>query len=102
MDFVTIEENDQKIRIASKGEDLLVTLEEGRRYGGAAEIRVPLSVVEALLGETEDGRLDIAAALKALGEEKGGRLVEVRDGEDHIEVWVDALADSDRGDAKRH
>jgi hypothetical protein len=98
MDFVTIKENDQEIRIASKDEDLLVTLDEGKRGKAGAEIRVPLKVVEALLGGAVEDELDFAAALRVLGEGKGSQLVTMRDGDESVRVWVDADAESDKHD----
>jgi hypothetical protein len=53
------------------------------------EVRIPLSVVDALLSGKKD-ELDLVAGLRMLSAQGDTELVSVKDGEDTVRVWVDS------------
>ncbi|MGA2419392.1 MAG: hypothetical protein ABSG69_04870 [Candidatus Acidiferrum sp.] len=53
------------------------------------EVRIPLSVVDALLSAGKD-QLDLVAGLKALSAQGDTELVSVKDEENSVRVWVDS------------
>jgi len=85
-ELVTIESMEDHIVVSKSGEVLLVTVrdDDDKR----AEIRIPIAVMDALLS-APDGRLNIVAAVKALGERGRGELVAVTDGTSRVRIWID-------------
>src|SRR5271163_1885347 len=53
------------------------------------EVKIPLSVVDALLSSGKD-QLDLVAGLKALSAQGDTELVSVKDEENSVRVWVDS------------
>jgi hypothetical protein len=53
------------------------------------EVKVPLSVIDALLSGKKD-ELDLVAGLRTLSAQGDTELVSVKDGEDTVRVWVDS------------
>ena len=91
--FVTVEEEDQKVRVWKEDGYLMVSVDEGDR-GDNVEVRVPARVVDALLsGEGEE--LDLVAAMEALVEEGEGQLITVSGDSENVRVWVDRIAEAD-------
>ncbi len=85
-EFVTIRSRDESVRVAKETGYLLV-LAEDETGGESVRVRVPIAVVEAMLGGAED-ELDLRAGLEALGEETGELVVVEADGET-IRIWID-------------
>ena len=87
-EFVTIEEEDETIRVRREGDFIRIDI-EGRNHGDPEQVHVgiPVAVVDALFsgdGET----LNIEDALSELSKERGG-IVHVDDGETKIRIWID-------------
>ncbi len=93
-DFVTVRDGNETVRIAKEAGFLLVDVNENRARGEQVEVRVPIEVVEALLG-AGGGRLDLAAGLRALAAFDGQSLVSVESDDESVRVWIDS---SDSGD----
>ena len=90
--FVTVEEDDEKVRVWKEGGYLMVSVIEGG--GENVEVRVPGRVVDALLsGDGEE--LNLVAALEALIDEGEGELVTVTGDDENVRVWVDRIAEAD-------
>lgn len=90
--FVTVEEDDEKVRVWKEGGYLMVSvIEDG---GENVEVRVPGRVVDALLSGEGD-ELDLLAALEALVDEGEGQLVQVTGDDENVRVWVDRIAEAD-------
>lgn len=86
VDFVTIEEKDQKVRVSRAGGLVLVKV-EGAPGHDQVSVEVPVEVVDALLsGEGED--LNVGAALAAL-QKRRGDVVRVVDKNSTVRVWID-------------
>jgi hypothetical protein len=55
------------------------------------DITVPMKIVDALLSNVKDNEVDVAAALKALGDAGGeAMLITVQSTTEHIRIWVDS------------
>jgi hypothetical protein len=94
MDFVTVEGDDAKVRIAKSGRFLLANvdpIESGHEQ--KVQVRVPFEVVDALL-DAPDGQLNLKAALQALAGHTGD-LVTVSDGSSRVRIWIDERADAE-------
>ena len=104
-EFVTVESDDQNVRVARKGDIVQVFVDakpkvgkeavakEGTakeaRHGKPDEVRieVPVSPVDAFLsGEGEEGNLD--AAITEL-QKRRGDIVRVKDDDSNVRIWID-------------
>jgi hypothetical protein len=85
-DLVQVEEKDQHVTVARKGELVQVHV---RKDDGDEEVsvEVPVSLVDALLA-TDGDELDIRAALEQL-EDRRGEIVRVKDKDSSVRIWID-------------
>ena len=90
--FVTVEEDDEKVRVWKEAGYLMVSVVE--HDGENVEVRVPARVVDALLSG-DGNELDLVAALEALVDEGEGQLVTVTGDDENVRVWVDRIAEAD-------
>ena len=89
-DFVTVESENESVRVAKEGEFLVVRVQEqGRHSDEKVRVRMPLAVVDALFGGAPH-ELDLVAALEALGEYSDGALVDVESDDGTVRVWIDS------------
>jgi hypothetical protein len=92
-EFVTIESHrKENVRVAKRGGYLLVEVREQDKDGKDREkvdVKVPMTVVEALLSGGKD-ELDILAAIRALARHGDTELVSVQDRKTTVRVWVDS------------
>ncbi len=88
VEFVTIQQDDQDVRIARQGDMILVNVTD-RDGNGDEEVRVeiPVPVVDALLSGDGD-TLNIRAAADELSTLRG-ELVRVIESDNNIRVWID-------------
>jgi len=91
--FVTVEGKDN-IQVAKQGGYLIAKVREGSGSGTKVDVKVPFQVVEALLSG-KDNELNIAAAVRALGEHGDGVLVTVDDQKSKVRIWVDSENESE-------
>ena len=83
-EFVRVEERDETVVISKEGRTLKVRV-TGKRE--SVSVNVPLHLaLSALPGE--DGRIRTAALAGALSGVRFTDLVDVKDGNDHVRVWV--------------
>lgn len=95
MEFVTVESQDETVRVAKSGGFMLATVKPARSgRGGQVEVRVPLEVVDALL-DAPEGQLNVQAALAALAGYQGDALLSVHDEDDDVRIWIDSRGDAD-------
>lgn len=94
MTFVTVEEENEKVRVWKEADTLYVKVEEGRN-DETVDVKIPLAVIDALLSSEEEGTLDIQAAMQALVEHGEGELVAVSGGDEEVRVWVDGNAEGE-------
>lgn len=89
-DFVTVQGTRQNLRVAKQRGFFVITGNKGSDQRENVNVRVPLRVVDALFSGSDPDELNIAAAVKALGEHTDGDLVVVEDGDSRVRVWVDS------------
>ena len=90
--YVTVNEPDSKVRIAKRGEFLIMEAND-RSEGEEVQARIPLTVMRALLSGPGD-ELDIGAALEALARRGAGELITVTGEEETVRIWIDTVADN--------
>ena len=95
--FVTVERHDKEVSVAKSGRYLLIRVAEKRsaehHLGKTVAIKVPMSVVRAMLADNSD-ELDIGAGIRALTRE-GDVDVTVNSEKETVRVWTDTRTSSD-------
>ncbi len=86
-EFVTVEEEDQTVRIFRKGSRVFVNVDG--RGGEKVRVELPVALVDALLSGEEEDELDVEAALAELQKMDSGEIVRVEDGKDTVRIWID-------------
>ncbi len=95
-EFVTVESKEENVRVAKAGEYLLVKVTDhkggkGKELPEQVDIKVPMSVVKALLTDVDEkDELNVLAALQALKAHGDLDLVTVHDGDETVRIWVDS------------
>ena len=90
-EFVTVDGEDETVRIAREGDRITVQVEDrGEEGAETVDIQLPIAVVDALLAEDGD-TLDVRAAVERLGELRGD-IVRVREDERQVRIWIDEVA----------
>ena len=95
-ELVTVESEDENIKVMRKGDLVQVFVDKKARTGkdgkalqGGEEVRVevPVSLVDAFLsGDTEEG--NFTAAIAEL-QKRRGNIVSVHDDDSNVRVWID-------------
>lgn len=94
-EFITVQGTDGEVRVAKQAGYLLVHARENKETSKKrVEVRVPLTVVDALLSAGSN-ELDLVAALRALAAYGDTELVSVKDEKSTVRVWVDSKSASD-------
>jgi hypothetical protein len=88
-EFLTIEQENDTVRVARSGDEIEVRMARGGEQTETAEMRLPVAVVDALLSGDGD-TLNLRAALDRLSELRGD-IVQVRENDRRIRVWIDEL-----------
>ncbi len=86
-EFVTVEEKDKTVRLSRAGDYLHVNISDQSEKNEKVQIRMPLTVVDALLsGDGES--MNIGAALNEL---KGqhGEIITVEGSDNQVRIWID-------------
>ena len=99
-EFVTVESRDENVRVAKSGEYLLVKVRDhqgkDKEKPEQVDVKVPISVVKALLSNTESkDELNVLAALQALKAYENLDLVTVTDNDQTVRIWVDSRNTTD-------
>jgi hypothetical protein len=84
-ELVRVEERDERVVIAKVGDEIKLNVDNEREH---VAVNVPLDTVLAILEDAEDGELyagDVIASLRGLSRTD---LVEVRNGDEHVKVWI--------------
>jgi hypothetical protein len=85
-EFVTVEQKKETVRVAKDGNYVVVKVTEDKRP--KVDLRIPVSVVDALLASPGD-ELDIKAALIAMQKQGVGDILTVSDRETQVRIWID-------------
>ncbi|HYG63603.1 MAG TPA: hypothetical protein VEL74_13560 [Thermoanaerobaculia bacterium] len=86
--WMTTDSRDGKMRIAKRGGYLYIQAEDRTGGNEQAEIRIPATVVDALLSGKDD-ELELGAAISALARHGEGELVAVNSENETVRIWVD-------------
>ena len=86
--YVAVESEDQHVDVSKSGDTLYIRVRDDGDEE-TAEVKLPIAVVDALLS-APDGKLDLSAAIKALGDRGTGDLVTVTGRDEHVRIWIDA------------
>jgi hypothetical protein len=93
-EFVTVKSNENDVRVAKSNGNLIIhvrdTGKDGRKSGQKVDVTIPMKVVDALFSTTKNNELDVAAALRALGDAGETMLVTVQDAEQNVKIWIDS------------
>lgn len=88
-EYVTVESLDTHVVVSKSGDTLLIRVrDDSDDEEERAEVKIPIAVVDALLS-APDGKLNLAAAVRVLGERGRGDLITVSDRESHVRIWID-------------
>jgi hypothetical protein len=86
-EFVTVEEEDQNVRIARKGDTVEIRVDSKKKQGEQVHVLLPVALVDAALGGPSE-ELDLKAAIAELKRRRGD-IVRVTDKEDTVRIWID-------------
>ena len=88
-EFVTVESQQETIRVSKEGRFLLARIHERDAQGEQVPVKVPFALIDALLSGEKD-ELNIAAAIRALNELGDEVYVPVTSHDETVRVWVDS------------
>ena len=88
-EFVTVESQEETVRVSKEGRFLLAHIQEGGDKGEQVAVKVPLALIDALLSGEKD-ELNITAAIRALNELGDEVYVAVTSRDETIRIWVDS------------
>jgi hypothetical protein len=89
-EFVTVQGTSGDVRVVKLAGYLLVDVRGNKdATSRRVEIRMPLTVVDALLS-SGGNELDLVAALRALGAQGDTELVSVKDEKSTVRIWLDS------------
>ena len=87
-EFLTVESEDETVRIARTGDQIHVQMEEGDEEGReTADIRLPIVILDALFSG-DSNSLNVSAAVDRLSELRGD-IVHATGDDYQVRVWVD-------------
>jgi len=84
-ELVRVEEPDELVVVSKVGDTLEVRVESDHED---VSVNLPLSAVAAILGHAEGGSLHAADVIGVLRTVSRTDLVEVRNGDEHVKVWI--------------
>ncbi len=93
-EFVTVESNDENIRVAKQGGYIIAKVDDRKGKAQRVDVKIPFTVIDALLSGPPD-ELNILAAVQALGAGGDDVLVTVESDDESVRVWVDSKASAE-------
>jgi hypothetical protein len=88
-DFVKVRDGDETVSVSKRGDFLHVDVDQADG-GERVQLRVPMSIVDAMLAsEGEPNSLDLASAMRALSAFEGD-LISVQGGQETVRIWIDS------------
>ena len=89
-EFVTVQNNDNDVRVAKEHGKLVVRVTDKGTKGQNVDVTIPWNVAEALIANTNEHELNITAAIQALEASGDTTLVTVTGNEENVRVWIDS------------
>lgn len=87
-DFVTVVEDDERVHIYRKGDNVYVEVDDTSNREEKVRMSIPVHVVDTLF-EGDGEQLNLTGALAELREANKGELLSIQDGDEHIRIWID-------------
>lgn len=88
-EFVTVQNNDNDVRVAKEHGQLVVhVIDKAGKEN--VDVTIPWEVAQALISNTTDNELNLEAAIKALEAIGDHTLVTVTGQEESVRVWIDS------------
>jgi hypothetical protein len=87
-EFVSVEKKTETVRIARQGNLLLVKVTGPDKQKAKVDLKVPITVVDALLEGSGD-ELNLKAALMAMQQRSSGDILTVNDEQTQVRLWID-------------
>jgi hypothetical protein len=88
--FVTVREKDQDVSVSKVNGNIVVRVRDSKKAGQTVDATIPANVVDALVSGTKSDELDLAAAIRALGDAGDTLLITVQDATQHVRIWIDS------------
>jgi hypothetical protein len=95
--WISVDEPGSKVRVSKRGNYLYIHANDRKGKfgkGETVEIKIPTSVVSAMLSSTRGDEFDIAGAIRALAREGEGELVTVTGDDETVRIWIDSRSES--------
>ena len=89
-EFVTVQNNDNDVRVAKEHGKLVVHVIDKGKKGQNVDVTIPWAVAEALISNTAAHQLNIEAAIQALEATGDTTLVTVTGNEENVRIWIDS------------
>jgi hypothetical protein len=89
---VTVDSIDKRVRVAKSARCFLIHAQD-EREDSRVEVKIPIAVVDALLS-APDGKLNLSAAVKVLGDRAIGDLITIDERDSHVRIWIDERNES--------
>lgn len=87
-EYVHVTDRDEEVRIFRKGDYIVVDVSDGGDEGENVHLELPTSVVDALF-TGEGDQLNIKGAIAELQKTTKGEVINIKDGEDSVRIWID-------------
>ena len=89
-EFVTVQNNDNDVRVAKEHGQLIVHVIGKGSDKQNVDVTIPWEVAQALISNTTEHQLNIEAAVQALQNAGDITLVKVTGSEENVRVWIDS------------
>ena len=93
-EFVTIQSNDETVRVAKQAGHLIATVDERTGSEDKVHVKIPFRIVDALLSGSDD-ELNLQAVVQALSDSADDFIVSVESKKESVRVWVDSKSTAD-------
>ena len=87
-EFITVEDDENNVRVAKEHGQMVVHVVD-KKGNENVDVTIPWEVAQALISETSEDQLNLAAGIKALENVADTTLVRVT-GRENVRVWVDS------------
>jgi len=86
-EYVRVRDAGDQVRVSKKGGFLLVDVDEPSDHGGKVRVKLPATVVDAVLGRGD--AIDLDAVAKSLADLPDGDVIVVESDDSHVRIWID-------------
>ncbi len=90
--YVTVDSDHDNVRVRKQNGFMYIQASDRRERGERVEVKIPVTVVDALFSGDDDD-LDLGAAMRALARAGEGEFVTVTSDDATVRIWVDARAE---------